>query len=281
MSIETPLRELISVRGRQTPEFDEDLMYGIELEYENVRTDMCPALWNMVGDGSLRNNGMEFVSRTLTREQLPEAIDTMEEFLPTIAADANLRCGIHVHLNMRPRTVGELYAFITGFTLLEPAIFQEWCPDRVTSSFCVPVYLNRHMQMHLHRSIQEVRRGSPNPMRHATSTSKYSALNIACLPRFCTAEVRLLPSTTDMDELREWVELLTRLYDRTTRFGDPLQVLALYERQGFLRFAASMLGQEVERPAAQQQAEVAATVIAGFEEPTWQDLTWVEPQEDE
>ena len=125
MSIARPIREVIGVPPRQTPEFDEDLMYGVELEYENVRSDMCPTLWNLATDGSLRNHGVEYVSRTLTREQLPEAIDLMEEFLPTVTPDANVRCGIHVHLNMRPRLIGELYAFITAYTLLEPAIFQE------------------------------------------------------------------------------------------------------------------------------------------------------------
>jgi hypothetical protein len=255
-------------------------MYGIELEYENLPMPYeGPDMWELTGDGSLRNDGIEFVSMPLSRDQVAEALDTARDFLQGTTADPSPRCGIHVHLNMRGRTIGELFSFNTAYVLMEPSIFQHFCPDRVSSSFCVPFVENSHMISRAHESIQLARASRMlTPLQPLVNTSKYSALNMSSLPRFGTVEVRSLPSTLDFRLLRRWITMLTRLYDASVRYNDPTRVVALYDGLGIQGFQDTFLNFRVNVPQrTQARAYQAASIIAGYAEPTWQELHWNAP----
>lgn len=261
---------------RNQPELDEDLHYGIELEYENVDLPgRNPRLWTTTGDGSLRNNGVEFVSSVLSREEMPQALDLVEEFLRPLRPNPSPRCGIHVHLNMRPHTVGQLFSFLTAYVLLEPSIFQHFCPERLTSSFCVPLYKNNNVLSRAHEAVQSARRGERLPLSNLVNTSKYSAMNLASLLRFGTVESRQLPATTDFRLLRRWINMLTRLYDNSVRYTDPARVVAIYDGLGLQGFQDTFLNYRVNVPQAEQrQAYIAGSIVAGYDEPTWDDLNW-------
>ena len=112
-------------------------------------------------------------------------------------------------------------------------------------------------------------------------TSKYSALNASSLNRFGTLELRQFPSTTDFGRIRDWLGMLTLLYDGSTSFGDPLEVVSLYESLGLRGFQQRMLGytQDI-LPADQHKAVTGATIISGYEEPSWEEITWDVVQEE-
>lgn len=264
MSLDLRILETVALPTR-SDRFNTELHYGIELEFERVElTGSVPTYWDVVGDGSLREGGIEFVSQTLAREQLDPALTTVEEFLRGMRPIAHARCGIHVHLNMRPCTIGQLYSLLCMYILLEPSIFAHHCPGRLDSSFCVPVYRNSVMLIHAHNSIQMARRGeNPAPLTELVNTSKYSAFNTAALRRFGTVELRQFPATLNFTLIREWIAMLTRMYDRATQFTDPLDVLSRYD--GRLHgLQEEILGVQVSvNPTEQTSAIIGATVIAG------------------
>jgi len=274
MSITDPVP--ISLGLIHRPALDRDLRYGIELEYEGV---ILPRetlqYWTTTPDGSLRNNGVEFVSNILDRDTLPQALDTIEEFLLPLHPDANPRCGVHVHMNMRPQTVGQLFSFLVAYVLMEPSIFQHYCPERLTSSFCVPVYKNNDVIARAHAAVQSARRGDSRPLSNLVNTSKYSAMNVSSLARFGTVEARQFPATTDFRLLRRWITTLTRLYDVSVRYADPARVVAIYEGLGLTGFQDTFLNVRVTVPQEEQrQAYIAGSIMAGYNEPTWEDLSW-------
>lgn len=276
MPLNTPVQVALGLRRDRELDMG-NLHYGIELEYENMSNPArTPEFWNTTGDGSLRNNGIEFVSTVLQRCEVMQAIDSVRDFLQGTRADPSPRCGIHVHLNMRGRTLGEMFSFITAYVLLEPSIFRHYCPNRVTSSFCVPVVENTNLIRALHGAVQRSRRRDHRPLSALVNTSKYSAVNMSSLRNFGTVEFRALPATLDFRLLRRWITTLTWLYDASTRYTEPTRVVALYDGLGLSGFQDTFLNMRVEGVTQREQnrAYAAGSIVAGHEEPTWEQYTW-------
>jgi hypothetical protein len=255
------------------------LRYGIELEYERYNgAHLTGSYWRTVPDGSLRNSGIELVSQPVTSEELDLALAEASAMIRRGTMRASPRCGIHVHMNMKHLTAGQMFSFITAYTLLEPAIFAGF-PERLTSSFCVPVYKSGFTVRHIHDAVQATRiRGAGRSLRSLENTSKYAALNTASLVRFGTLEFRQMPATTRMSAVRGWVDTLTRILNVATLQDDPVQIVELYEGLGDESFQQSFLmsHREVD-PQEQRKAYIAAIQTAGYIEPEWDELDWVVP----
>lgn len=266
--------------GCPRPEqYTDVLRYGIELEYERYNgAAFGNGLWRTVPDGSLRHSGIELVSQPVTREELDIALAEASVMIRRGTLRASPRCGIHVHMNMKHLTAGQMFSFITAYTLLEPALFAGF-PERLTSSFCVPVYKSGFTIRHIHDAVQTTRiRGATRSLRALENTSKYAALNTSSLVRFGTLEFRQMPATTRMSAVRGWVDTLTRIHDVATLQDDPVQIVELYEGLGEESFQQSFLRsyREVE-PQEQRKAYIAAIQTAGYLEPEWDELDWVVP----
>lgn len=303
----------------------DDLRIGIELEYERYNGRELPLgrLWNVVGDDSLRDGGIELVSRPLTQKDLPEALKVLPEAIQAGRLTPTLRCGVHAHLNAMNKTWGQLWSFIVLYTLMEPGIFAKFCPMRKLNHFCVPLFSNTALAEILHEDIQKLRTDPtaqkkvkkkkvppPNPRRRAGQfyrvdleggrfaqpqqverprrrvdaynpriggTSKYSALNFSRLYDIGTVEFRQFNGTADITKLEEWVRFLVSLYEEGTAYDDPLEVLAAYEDAGrramYKEFNIDYDFGGVDRED-QDEAEVTASIMAGFIPPNWKELDW-------
>lgn len=265
-------RGIINVRMR----------YGIELEFESGQLLTNVPGWEFKYDGSLRDNGIEMTSLPLAKKNLDKTLATAQIAITEYHFQATPRCGVHIHQNMRQCTVGDLFALIVGYALVEPGIFQTIAPDRVTSSFCVPLWEDALKIKQGRLAVQACRAPDPintGSLMNLISTSKYSAMNWRSLGQFGTVEYRLHPATTDMSEVKEWIMLLDRLHSFCTSFSDPLDVLGFYEGHGRNAFYRKIFNRNFAVPARQQQrAEEAATFLAGYIEPSWQTLSWSHPQ---
>lgn len=138
--------------------------YGLELEYEGAKLDRLPTgndltRWKVTKDDSLRNNGIEFISRPIGMARLPDYMSQLDNAVKKISCEANIRCGLHVHVNMTHRNFGELYNAIVLYTLLEPRIFREFAPGREISHFCVPLFSNTVLTEWLYNDVQSLRNG--------------------------------------------------------------------------------------------------------------------------
>lgn len=121
-------------------------VYGVEVELEGHDEDTaCSPLndnyWATAHDDSLRN-GVEFISIPLTQLQLQSAFKSLQTLIDKKALIANKRCSIHVHMNARNMTWGQLWGLIGLYTFLEPDIFKRFAPERDENHFCVPMYWN-------------------------------------------------------------------------------------------------------------------------------------------
>lgn len=179
-------------------------VYGIEVELENLKLsdveecDIYEDYWTWTEDGSLRNHGVEFVSRPLRGDEVSHGLSHLFERLPD-DVDFNARAGIHVHVNCREFRVDTLRKILLTYYLFEDFFFSMVQHDRNKGIFCVPVRESCSISEYLALSCD------------GKGVQKYAALNILPLWDIGTIEFRHLHSTNDMSLLRRWFQSIDRL----------------------------------------------------------------------
>ena len=174
-----------------------DNAFGFEIELENVRGHTNNELQGLiqsgvvriVEDGSLRNNGKEFVTRPfdLPKESSMLASVQSEILRSFPEVSASLRCGVHVHMNVRELTLNQLGRFLTLYCLVEKIILNH-TGERGTNHFCVPVMDSENSQMYL----KAWKSSSDTVHSLCLRGQKYSALNVKPVVELGTVEARML-----------------------------------------------------------------------------------------
>ena len=196
-------------------------MMGIELEAESVYVGTLAPLtlagWTMDRDGSLRNDGREFVlSQPLAGSSLTRAIHTLFEMQSPargqmLRYQVNPRAGTHVHINWIENTVGSAAALIALMYMIEPLVYSWADEDRAWCSYCNPLsdipasVLNKLLRMDadeddedewLLREIDD------------EAVGRYHGLNIVALAKYGTFEFRYFPSTASRADMIKWVKFV-------------------------------------------------------------------------
>jgi hypothetical protein len=167
---------------------------GIEIEAEKYVGQKTPmSCWNVTDDGSLRDNGVEWVTYPLYREYIDYALWEIErEFTAQPQMTFSHRCSIHVHVNVSEFTVNQLYALIALYALYEKSLFEFVDPIRKGNSFCYPIV-------------------GTNSLFNWDMNTKYCAFNWTPIKKQLTVEYRHLEGTKDWKKVRRWIALVTKL----------------------------------------------------------------------
>lgn len=190
--------------GRGAP-INRGLKLGVEIEVENVQYPIDVSGWQMAGDGSLRNNGCEYIfhgpadlATTYSR------IDAFGEALNKLRSEGkytyqhSLRTSTHVHINVEDMTIGQLRKLFATYLCLEDALFDAFGAERRRSPYSCPL------------------RESPGTVHNMTdqphSLDKYGALATNRLADLGTVELRLFRGTCDTNELRRYVDACAGLH---------------------------------------------------------------------
>jgi len=181
---------------------------GIEIELENLegmfRYGRSPNLvyWNAVGDGSLRNHGVEFITRGdgVGGDVLYSAAIEVQEFLKNLNPDPSWRCSTHIHVDIRDLNLEQLKLFIIAYAYFERFIFKECGWGRYKNNFCVPLGLAQD-QIETVSTLFQYDDLSAF-LRHARDTwPKYTAINLGVADSLGTFEFRMPQPTYNAVEL--------------------------------------------------------------------------------
>lgn len=257
---------------------------GIELEYEQFDygafDDECENslnYWVTASDGSLRNNGIELVSRPLFFGEVEAALTEAELVVEEFGAESSARCGLHTHMNMRPYSIGQVWSLSCLYALIEPALFQTYAQGREDSIYAVPLWANTRLLEALYADMCVVRNRPATGLStcRTAGNSKYAALNFASLCSFGTLEMRQPYCTNDFDGIRSWIDFVKRLYMKGVSYHDPDHLIAQFETHGLDQLHIEIFGEVIDVSDDRQElAEDAAYAICGYREPTWNELTW-------
>lgn len=221
---------------------DPKCLVGIEVEVERI-TRIDPnttlLLWQIREDGSLRNNGREFVSWPMPAFYSYPALQLLFNGL-NADHDFSKRTSIHVHINVRNLTAQQVLATLLIYHSVEPLLFDYVGGNRTNNIFCVP-WTNSDFLSH--------KLGGPDKWKTLAElrglSEKYSALNIIPLETFGTLEFRHMPGTSDVQKIIRWIDMITamRLYAVRNGFDKVLsEIVNLNTNSQYEKYLESVFG---------------------------------------
>jgi Putative amidoligase enzyme len=190
---------------------------GTEYEIEEVRAISFPgyeqgyefpekhAHWfgdlGIMLDHSLRNNGLEFVTRPVSYNDSLRLFQELHNGLKVGPNAYSPRTSTHVHVNVCSMPMDKLRHMMLLYALLEPAFFSFAGDKRKHNIHCVP--LNYTLLPAIYdRNITYL----------IETWSKYSAFNLMPVRNIGTVEFRHLYGTGDFNIYKQWLTLLKELW---------------------------------------------------------------------
>ena len=187
---------------------------GTEYEIESVQHVNIPnynvgsdePFWmgdiGAVKDGSLRNNGIEFVTRPMNYEKSLAIFTELRSRLSLGENPYSARTSTHVHVNVSSLSLDQLKHFVLLYALFEPVFFKFAGDARKHNIHCVPLG-HTLLPSNYSKSITSL----------VDNWSKYSAFNLKPVKTIGTVEFRHLYGTGDIKVYQQWLSMLKDLWE--------------------------------------------------------------------
>ena len=212
---------------------DNSAFIGVEVEVEGIKNridlkSLLYPMWEMVKDGSLRSNGMEFVSVPMRGETIYKSLYLLKYFLEkTNKISFSERTSIHVHMNVRRLSIEQIFVLVLTYLIVEKVLFRfvEKCGfTRENNIFCVPITDSKYY-LRLNSLFSTWNGGQfSNFFSYLSSFwRKYTAFNVLPLNSKGTIEFRHMGGTLDLQILMDWINLILSL--KRFAYKTPLKKL--------------------------------------------------------
>lgn len=206
---------------------------GLEIETESKTRYERPVMkfWEAKDDGSLRDFGVEYISKPVSRGvELRAALNEFKQktdhlkFIPD-----SISTSVHVHINFLNDKWITLANFMTLYYLVEPLLIRYSGPDRISNLFCLPI---RDAEAQIENAtgfISSIGSRRYKSLSLAAENVKYSALNLGCFSKLGTMEVRTFRGVTDVAVIENWVNILMSIKDYAATEGlTPVKILEMF-----------------------------------------------------
>jgi len=182
---------------------------GVEIEVENVPRPrkisdaVDDTLYTITNDGSLRNYGIEIITKPIQAQYIEQLLKHLYAALPE-RAEFSPRTSIHVHMNARDLTCEQLASLISCYIIVEKLLYYWIGTNRHKSIFCVPIQ-DTNLPINLESFL------TTHNIRHLF-WFKYTGMNLLPLKQQGSIEFRQLHGTRDPDLIVSWISLLQCLF---------------------------------------------------------------------
>lgn len=181
------------------------LFVGLECEVESIlgHSDISDE-FVVHSDGSLRNNGLEFVTPPVTVEDALGLFKNLHQNLQirNVSEEFSPRTSIHVHVNMSNLDKDTVRNIILMYALFEEFFFRMTLPERRENIHCVPL-TETHLPSMYQNSLDVL----------ISKWHKYTALNLKPLKTQGTLEFRHMHGHADDVLLQQWLTLIQKLVE--------------------------------------------------------------------
>jgi len=179
---------------------------GVEVEVENLMDPPRIPGWRCIPDGSLRNNGVEYVfdgpiggSGAQKRvEKLALALTNQGTF--------GYRTSVHVHMDARDMLWSSVCDLVTLYAMVEPYLFSICGQEREESIYSLSLYRGQNQIQNLLRIFE----AGPDSLQEPSWT-KYSAINLLSLRERGAIEFRGHRGTSNCYVLTNWINHILAL----------------------------------------------------------------------
>jgi len=197
----------------------------VELEIENTNEDAAEGMrgFKVERDGSLRNNGLEFITYPMRYNVLCERLEKFFANNEFNESNYSERCSVHVHANCRDLTFDQVASIVLIYQVVEKLLFNFIGDDRDKNIFCVPL-------SETSITYRLVKRLSDNSNSVLRDWNKYTALNLLPLtsPTQGTIEFRHMGGTHNVEFIKTWLRMICRIFAavRTTGLATWIERLS-------------------------------------------------------
>lgn len=189
---------------------------GIEVELEKVNTSyFASSAIKSTQDGSLKLDGVEFVSVPIKVCYLEQELERLKKSL--ISYDVSSRCSVHIHLNVRDFTQEELYRFMLLYLIFEKSLFN-FSGNRWKNNFCTP------LRSYPKKVLETLYKLKKEGLQTCT-WYKYFSFNISPIwggeseKAIGTVEFRHMEGTLDIERIINWINLIVSLKISAKKFS--------------------------------------------------------------
>ena len=166
--------------------------------------------WNIKSDGSLREGGVEFVTKKLFGKDLSMALDELDNYLTanTIPnSNPSDRCSIHIHLDVTDLDKNEYARLLIDYAVFENVLFHYCGVDRKENLYCLPFAKSDDFKRTLSNILTSVSKDI-DFRKYVNGFPKYSALNLRATATYGSLEFRLHGGTYDMMRVKQWINII-------------------------------------------------------------------------
>lgn len=212
---------------------------GLEIETEAKEpwSAPMPTYWLLEADGSLRQNGVEFILKEPLDIGSTHYLSALDEFAKIASEKKFIKdsayTSVHVHLNMLDFELVHLMNFISLYVICENFLTRYCGSDRDGNLFCLKTSDAESSYKNFCYMASDISQGNGEIFfSHLNENRfKYSGLNIVPLRNFGSVEVRTHRGTNDIVEIDRWVRILECLYRKAKTFRDPVQIVNLFNNR--------------------------------------------------
>lgn len=225
---------------------------GLEIEVEHINDDWNGLLprdyWQWDSDGSLKDMGVEFISRPLHTEVIQEALSMLWACFSVFnkrPIKFQWRSSIHIHLDFSSKKMAHLINLLLLYLVFEESLFEFADSDRKESIFCVPL-----IKGNLYESIRGYIFGTGSAEQMLKQWGKYSALNLLPIATQGSVEFRHLCGTSDLIKIITWINLILKLDDfaKDAKLDNIVETIRKLNTHSYYEaFKESVFGVELSR----------------------------------
>jgi hypothetical protein len=185
------------------------LLYGVELEIEYAENWDEWLVSGIVNepDGSLRNTGMEFITKPMDFTVLNYVLAGFFKKANLTERNYSERTSIHVHTNCQDLTFEQLQTLLMVYQIYERLFYAFVGGDRDQNIFCVPW----HQTVLHHGMFNNLKEGN-----NLAQWQKYTGLNLLPLLSQGTIEWRHMPGHCNLPRIMTWCNIISAVYRYAT-----------------------------------------------------------------
>ncbi len=179
---------------------------GVEIELESATHIHPVGVFRAEADGSLRNEGVEFVfARPASGQVVIDSLKALQVACTGTDRDPTLsvRTSVHVHVDCLDMTADQISRMITLYEIFEVPLFRAFAPTRINNHFCTRI-TECYNALSAQRYLSEGFESFFNRFE-ARDNQRYCALNLRALSKFGTVEFRHHPGSYNADDLILWI----------------------------------------------------------------------------
>lgn len=215
---------------------------GIEIEFDSFLgyAEYNTNTWSIHSDGSLSENGCEFVlNKPIKFTSVRPIVEELYESFEKANITPGVRAGIHIHINVRELTPVQLVNYICAYISLEEIIFNWFDKSRKGNHFCLRASDSGHL---LEQIYNAVKTDDTYIFREENTDIRYAGVNLTSIPKYGSIEFRGMESTLSYEKLIVWVRALENILTYSLEYKDPVKMFSSISEYEFDSFARNALG---------------------------------------